>query len=213
MAGPQGSPVAEEEVKEIPAPPVTPKSPGVLGSLKKALGKCKTADILPEALIPSSSVAPTRLNLATITLPSRKKASLKSLSGRSIDDNSPVSSIDNRSTFSFREDSSFGGVLGRQGPYSSMGPPSSVAPSVASFSSVSSTSASSYPDPHAEIRRLQTLLRSSQEDLRMANNLVRFHEDQIRDLRARQDAELQEANARISALERNQKSPARRDER
>lgn len=184
---------------------------GVFSTLTRAL-KRKQSDRSPEAGAPAASSS-AKVNPGTIVLPPAKKASVSSLDHRSTGTPPSASPVDNRSVHSFRDESVAGSVLGRQGSYPSMAPPLSSTPSITSFSTSSSFAGSHSSDPNLEVQRLQVLLQSSQEDLRMANSLAQFHQDQYRQLRSRQDQERQEYRARIAELESRQSAPRGSDGR
>lgn len=186
----------DEEFAELP--PSSPKSSGFLANIKNPF-KRKTADRSPESAVPSESLRP----VIHIPIgPPRKKSSTSSFGSQSIGEGSSV--IDNRSIQSFYDSTSFVGGPARQGPYPamSMGPPPSRSPSM-----MSTSTRYNPDDPEHRIQRLENMLRSSHDDLLLARDTIQFKDEQIRNLRFRQDQEREEYQRQISEMRRGQRPP------
>lgn len=62
-------------------------------------------------------------------------------------------------------------------------------------------------DPEHRIQRLENMLRSSHDDLLLARDTIQFKDEQIRNLRFRQDQEREEYQRQISEMRRGQRPP------
>ena len=156
----KASPEDEDDDEPIHAPPVTPKSAGVISIFKNAI-KRKIGDRSPESANPPGVLTTTPR--PTIKVPPVKRPAVSPVSIPHLaSDQFPSASLQT-SRFETNPDpapvSSIGNVI--------MGPPPSRTPSIMSSELSLRSSASDF-----YVQELQRQLRASQEDLAEAHNVI-----------------------------------------